>query len=1342
MTKRICISIVCLLIFTAGTTAQSYILNHLGIQDGLSNNYVLDIGQDEQGMIWIATESGLNRFDGRDFTVYRENNSGIISNALNTLLYDKDEDALWIGTKAGLSKYYPATNQFINYTMENGCVMDNVVHLSHAADSGIWITNHHGSIIYYDKAAKQFTSPIADVKELNKSNWCTYDSNGYLFIGHAQNGLSIIDKKKHTVKNYRKQPGNDKSLPGNSVYCICIDHMGNIWVGTNEGLALFNHKTGEFLPFKHQPDNPQSLIADHIYSIKEMKDGTLWISADIGGISILDLQQISFMNPEAVSFVNITADNTINGLSSGNIRSLLQDSYGNIWIGNYSSGIDFISHTQPPFHILPYITEKGNTIKNKPVWGICTDKEGQVWLGGENEIVLFKNNRQKRVVDIKRCLNRPFGQVFSLIQADDDIFLLGIYDDGLLKYDATNNKLERIDLGEDNIDIITFFEDEDHTMWIGAEYGMYLYRDHYISVETEITSQLKDRSVYGILRDRLGKLWVGTYGGGVSVFGKDNQLVASLNLENGFCSNSVSSLFMDADGGIWVATRNGIGYIKDSSHPLQFELFGTDEGLDDSHVRTIYQDTTGNIWLSTNRGISSWNKKLRKFENYDYRDGIPVGNFIEGSACSTADGPIYFGSLNGVCYFDPQSLTDKRQVAPVHIIESKGFNKQTESRKEEFLITSKEGKIDLPYNRNSFRITFSVPDYSQNQQVEYAYMMEGLDNAWYNTQGENQVTFRNLSTGHYKFKVKARLKNQDWDEQHIASMPVNIHPPVWFTWYAKLLYFILAVVAAYFILRSYKNRLALKSSLEIERKESLNKQELNEERLRFYTNITHELRTPLTLILGPLEDLIHDEGLLPVYRNKINLIHGSAFRLLNLINQILEFRKTETQNRKLTVSKGNLSNLVMEIGLRYKELNQNSKVNFRVNIESPDVMIYYDTDIVTTILNNLLSNAVKYTHAGEITLTIRQVTEKNNLYTEIDVADTGYGIDEQAIPHIFDRYYQAKGKHQASGTGIGLALVKSLVEIHQGILAVTSTAGKGSVFSFRLLTENTYPGALHTEPARPTEPEFIALPTTENPETLPIVLVIEDNDEIREYISSSLSSEYTIITAANGNEGLEAAFDEIPNIIVSDIMMPEMDGFELCRRVKEDVRTSHIPVILLTAKDSIQDKEEGYESGADSYLTKPFSAKLLKSRIQNLLDSRRKLAQQIAIHTKEVESEDAKVFGESPKMNKLDKEFLNKLILIIEENMEQEKIDVSFIKDKMFMSHSTFYRKVKGLTGLTANEFIRKYKLKKGLELLQTGKHNISEVAYLTGFNDVPYFRACFKEEFGMTPSDYLKQRK
>lgn len=905
-------------------------------------------------------------------------------------------------------------------------------------------------------------------------------------------------------------------------------------------------------------------------------------------------------------------------------------------------------------------------------------------------------------------------------------------------YTPKDGRITRIgDKGSEFLDICSFSEDINGKIWIGTQTGIYSYFNNQLSYEKELNAQLPDIMVHGIIRDKNGKLWVGTFGKGVVVFDEDDKKLYNFTTDHSFPSNAVNYMMEDSRKRILVATREGIIIFKDVSQPNIFVSFGAKEGLENTQVRAIQEDHDGYIWISTNGGISRLDEKNKRFYNYNYHDGIPMGDFMDGSTCITPDGTLFFGSQNGACYFNPRELSSPREVSPVTITQFFIYNKQTESRDTRLPVPISNRIVELPYNQNTFNISFNVLDYTQSSQVEFSYMLEGLENAWYSTQGDNQVTFRNIPHGNYVFKVKTRFRNQEWNE-NAAQLTVVIAPPLWLTWYAKLGYVILFIFALYALLRFYKRKLDLESSLEVERKQNLNKQELNEERLRFYTNITHELRTPLTLILGPLEDLLSDATLSPKHANKISIIHDSATRLLNLINRILEFRKTETQNRKLSVAKGDLGQLVQEVGLRYKELNPNNKVNYHIHIETEDTEIFYDADMITIILDNLMSNAAKYTSEGDITLSLRSVEENQIKYTEISVSDTGHGIDAEALPHIFDRYYQAKSKYQASGSGIGLALVKGLSELHEGILKVESTVDTGTTFTLRLLTENTYPNAIHAQhdmEKKPMDAEETTITDTPT-ENHPIVLVVEDNTDIREYIRSSFTDIYEVITAKDGKEGWELAQARIPNIIVSDIMMPVMDGIELCKRIKEDMRTSHIPVILLTAKDSLQDKEEGYASGADSYLTKPFSAKLLHSRINNLLETRKKIASLLALADIQPKQESA-----VSSLNKLDNEFLQKITQIIEENLEMEKMDIAFIADKMCMSHSTLYRKIKGLTDMSANEFIRKVKMRKGVELLMSGQYTISEIAYMIGFSSVAYFRQCFKDEYGMSPSDYVKQK-
>jgi signal transduction histidine kinase/ligand-binding sensor domain-containing protein/DNA-binding response OmpR family regulator len=1326
--------------------AQPLAIKHLEVKNGLSNNYIVDIAQDQPGCIWIATESGLNKFDGRHFTAYTSKNSDLISNELNALLFDKEENTLWIGTQRdGISLFNSASQTFTNLTIKEGLLTNDVTNLSKATDGGIWITHYHVGIEYYDKTTKKLTRyRDKNIEGMKSLNWCSVDDGkGNLYVGHAFDGVSIVDIENKTARNLKHEPGNPYSLPGNTVRAICIDKFKNIWLGTDQGLSLFNPKKDEFITFKHDPANPHSLGSNSILSITEMNDGTLWIGTDMSGVSILDLNNLTLRDPQLIDFKNITSTESRNDLSSVSVKCIFQDSFENVWIGNSRKGIDFISRIQPKFHVIPYAVNANGEVSDKQIWSMYVDTNNQVWIGGDRELALYKTDKLITIFDINRYLS-GLHRYIKVVKSDNKGKLwLGIYPKGILKLNPISHQIEQAQTNIlDNANIHDFFEDKEGKMWISTELGLYSYHNGKYIYEEKITNSLEDKTIYSFIRDQQGKIWIGTFGKGLHVFDKEGNLITIFSTENGFCSNAVNHLYMDHKGDIWAATRNGLVHFKNDEKPAHYILYNEEQGIENSHILAIREDVEDNIWVSTNAGISLLHKEKKKFDNFNHDDGIPSGDFINGSAYSDTDGNLFFASINGACFFNPGDLKAKHQISPVQIISSHFFSKKIENLSEELLIPSNGKGLNLPYDRNSLRIIFGITDYAYSGQMEYMYMLDGLDKMWYNIQDENQITFRNIPPGQYTFRIKARLKNQEWDESGMASLSIHIHPPIWLTWYAKLLYILSLCAIGYYVIRSYKKKLQLKASLELERKNSHNKQELNDERLRFYTNVTHELRTPLTLILGPLEDVLYDENLPEYFRKKISVIYGSSLRLLNLINQILEFRKTETQNRQLTVAKGNLANLVTEIGLRYKELNQNGKVMLHTYIETAETVLYFDADMINTILNNLLSNALKYTLQGEIRLLMRSVSISDKKYTEIEVSDTGYGIDSTALPYIFDRYYQAKGKHQASGTGIGLALVKSLVELHEGELHVSSMVGKGTSFVFRLLTENTYPKALHAE-SKNTYPDDISFSDSEENtyETSCMVLVIEDNAEIQQYIASSLSDDYKVITAVDGKEGLELAQQHIPDIIISDIMMPQMNGIEFCTVIKRDIRTSHIPVILLTAKDSIQDREEGYKSGADSYLTKPFSARLLRSRMVNLLESRKKFALQIVSHATNSNETGFDISLPELDMNKLDKDFLTKLTAIIEENLDLEKLDVIFLREKMYMSGSSFYRKVKGLTGLSPNEFIRKIRIRKAALLLLSGKHNVSEVSYLAGFNDVAYFRQCFKGEYGVTPTEFVRKK-
>lgn len=1330
------------------TASTSSIFKNLGLKEGLSNGFVNDMIIDGQGFIWAATESGLTRIAGTKCTIFKNNNSNIDNDGIVGLYYNKESNSIWILFKNGhIDVFDCKTQQFIHFTQK--IPKKSVADIKGAADGGIWIAYYDGTIQHYTPKNQKF-STISNKRLPNIKNGIrsiTDDGNDHLYIGLRIEGLYVYNLRTQKTKYFRHNPNDPQSLPGDNVRSICIDHAKNIWVGTNLGLGLLDPFTGKFKVFKHIANNPASLAGDNIHQIIEMNDRTLWIASDIGGISVLDLNLYKNPLTEELKFSQITKENS--GLSSNNNRRIIQDSFGNIWIANYSMGIDFIAKSAASINTLKYM---GKALEE--VTGLYCDHQGNLWIGRDNLMSLYQNGKLMQTWNFSSYLSNSSSSIYVFEEDKKGNIWCGTSDNGVLKFNPHTHSFTRINYAQ-NLDVHALCENAQGKMWVGTEAGIFSVENDKINKEQELNRQMGNNPtiIYSIKEDNYGQIWIGTLDRGVFVFSKQMKLIVHLTEKNLLATNSINHIIKDADGGIWMATMRGLAYVQNPLQPGAIKNYDERYGIKDSHIRAISQDKQGNIWVSMFSGIACLNIHKQRFYNYDYESGIPTSNFVEASAVTTPDGTIYFGSPGGICFFNPQQLTEPKAVSPIQIINCERVGKLSDQFASRLISPNNEGIICLSHDDNTFKINFTIKDFSQEGNVEYSYMMKGLDDQWYETEGDNEVTFRNLKPGDYTFIIRAKLKNQDWEDASTAEMKVVVNPPLWLTWWAKLCYVLLIMGILGYFFRSYQKQLLLRNSLVQEKWESKQRQQVNEERLRFFTNITHELRTPLTLILGPLEDLMEDKEIAERVHHKIGCIHASAERLLNLINDILEFRKTQTQNRKLTVAKANLGALVREIGVRFKDLNQNSRLNIRLNIQTGVPELYFDSEVINTVINNLMSNAIKYTPEGSITLSLT-MPEDNTI--AIAVEDTGYGIDKDALPHICDRYYQENGNHQASGTGIGLALVKSLATLHQAELTVESEKGRGSKFTFSLKADRTYPEALHKDDNQ----DLATAENAEENETTskeptedirPLLLIVEDNADIRLYIEESLHEDYRIIQACNGREGMEQAFSKVPDIIVSDIMMPEMDGIKMTHILKEDIRTSHIPIILLTAKTSINDQEEGYDSGADSYLTKPFSAKLLHSRIRNILSGRRRLADYIVqknisqFETSADEQQTSQKATEEKEdamtcqISNLDKKFLEKLNKLIENHISTDDLDMAFMTDKMAMSHSTFYRKVKALTGMSANEYIKKAKLRHSMTLLKKGEYSIAEVAILAGFNNLGNFRESFKREFGKSPSEILK---
>ena len=1057
---------------------------------------------------------------------------------------------------------------------------------------------------------------------------------------------------------------------------------------------------------------------------------------------------------------------------------LLLDKDGILWLASTGSGVYRVNFPKKQFQLLtdispvPVSTEK-QTSWNQGIRALYQAQNGDIWVGTRWQ-ALYRLDRNGQVKQIFSDHNYLLGAVYHIMEDKDGNLWFSTKGNGLVKAEPDMNSPHGLRFTRykndpkdsnsiSNNDVYFTYQDSQERIWVGLlggglnliaeENGEVVFKHKY--------NGLKQYPPYGLYmevrtmtEDEDGRIWVGTMDGLMSFdghFATPEQIqfetYRQVSERSNVADNDIYVLYKDTDSQIWVSVFGGglnklIRYDKEKHEPI-FKSHGIREGMNNDVVKSIVEDKNGNLWFTTEIGLSCFNKATEQFRNYDKYDGFLNVELEEGSTLRTLNGDLWLGTRQGILAFSPDKLETQHMDYDTRIVDFKVSNRDLRSfqdcpiLKESIIYTD---AIQLKYNQSMFTIEFAALNFYNQNRVSYRYILEGYEKEWHYN-GKNRIaSYTNVPPGDYHFMVKTRIKNQEWSDE-VTTLDIHIVPPLWLTWWAKCSYVLLSGAILFFILYAYKKKLDMEVLYDLERKNHVQEQELNQERLRFYTNITHELRTPLTLILGPLEDMQKSNSLSNKDAQKISVIHQSAIRLLNLINQILEFRKTETQNKKLCVAHDNIANLVYEIGLKYKELNRKPDIEFRIELEKEDMPLYFDKEIVTIILDNLISNAIKYTEKGSITLGLHNVVRNNISYTEIKVSDTGFGITPEALPHIFNRYYQEGGDHQASGTGIGLALVKNLVTLHEGEIKVESTLGTGSTFYFSLLTDNTYPHVLHADSPERTVDE------KEEKEEIPesasggkrIMLIVEDNQDICNYIAESFSDDFEVKTAANGEQGMEQALNSIPDIIVSDIMMPVMNGIMMCKILKEDVRTSHIPIILLTAKDSLQDKEEGYQVGADSYLTKPFSATLLHSRINNLLESRKRLTERFNTSTPHHNMDEKRaLLAES--LNKLDNEFIEKINQLIEARLSSEKIDIGYLADNMCMSKSTLYRKMKALTGLSTNEYVRKIKMQHAERLLLEGRYNISEVAFRVGINSVVYFRQCFKEEFGVLPSEYLKQ--
>ena len=1296
--------------------AQKYQIRPLGLEQGLSCNYVVSMAQDKHGFLWIATEEGLNRFDGNRFFNYykRRDRQGISSSELNCVIDDAKAPVVWIGTKNdGLNSFNYQTEEWHCYKHDAkdaaSIATNDITSITQSEDGKLWMTTYWAGVEQLDPATGKFAHfGKKQVKSLPDNQlWCVLDlGNGILLAGHVKSGLSFIDTRHLVARNFQHSDHDAFSISSNEVNSLYRDKRGTIWIGTSRGIDIFDPLSQRFL---HVSD--QIFGSHRIFDFCELPDGKMLVATEQMGIAVLDVNRKLFEASTQVPCSFIKQGFGDYSLSGNSIRCLLLDQYNNVWAGLYGGGINFLTQIFAPFRTIRVGTpDQVERLTDRSVMGLTIDQNHQLWVGTDGGGLNVISAERTRV-DV---YPQEAGTTVQAAATDSRGNLwFGSFNQGATVKMAQGG-FRRV-LPDSHEDVRCFYEDARRQMWVGTARGIYVVDIDQMKVVK--TYHLGNDQVRAITMDAQHHVWVGYFGYGIEVYSPQMKLqkLFSISKKDGeyIPSNSVNHLICDSKNRIWAATNEG-AVCFDGKKMSRIAIYDQQQGMSNVHVRAMVEDLNRNIWMSTNRGISCLKaNQPHRILNFDEKDNVVQANFNDASVVRSRKGAICFGSAQGLCYFQPERLLAVTR-APKPIITSLTLIRGMEQADSIINLTLRN-RVSLAYDENTFAINFTVPNFGQERFAEYSYMLSGLQKDWITVQ-QGSIMLRDIPAGTYQLQVRARFHNQPWSSG-VAKFTIVVRPPFWLSWWAKLFYTLVALAFGYLALRVYQRNLALKYQLRAEKVNHEKEQKLNEERLRFFTNITHELRTPLTLILGPLDDISHSSDI-----------------------------------TKVRVQKANVVDAVHEISLKYEELAQKPDVTIRFVAPEKQIEMYIDKEVIAIIVDNLISNAIKYTDQGNIDVCVERRRSGERHLVDISVSDTGHGISAKALPHIFDRYYQENGAHQASGTGIGLSLVKKLVTLHHGEVKAESNLEQGTSFIVTLDENEIYPEALRGDEAAnaklpgdeaartgASSDDFNSEENALGENRKPQLLVVEDNREILNYVADSFADEFEILKAKDGREGLALALDKVPDVIISDVMMPNMSGNAMCKTLKHDVRTSHIPIILLTAKDSLEAKEKGYESGADSYITKPFTHSLLRSRIQNLLLQRRRDKLQIQ-ESKETDlSQKKEQLRES--LSKVDQEFFDKLNKLIAENISGD-VDVNLVASSLAVSTSTLYRKMKALTGISTNEYIRKYKMQYAEHLLLEGKYSISEISFMVGMSSVAYFRRCFKAEYGEIPSEYLKKLK
>lgn len=1337
-------------------------------EKGLSHNRVNCFLKDSRGFVWIGTGSGLNRFDGYSFRVFKHDpaDSASISDHQVNALFEDPQGYIWISTLLGFDIYDPVTETIdhnANRAARRFGLRDADFNRIIKTRSGdYWISHNKLGLLKYRTASKQLTKirfgPTQDAPGARAISDFDEDAQGNLWVVCDDGFLARVNAATQAIdiQSALLQRRNLGKLSNHKVF---VDGQGEPWVYiVKAAVGAFNFDFKKNTLRMAGTAGPDFRLSNNAVSAMVAgPDGRIWIGTDHGGINILDKQtgRVSTLRS------NPGDPRTI---SQNSIQALYKDATGMIWAGTYKQGFCNYHQNIFRFSLVRHLPGDAASLPFDDVNVFAEDRKGNLWVGTNGGGLIYYDRKNN---SFRQYRNRPGDAnslsndvIVSLFLDRQDVLWIGTYFGGLNSFDGKqftrylHDPADSTSLVDDRVWEI--FEDSRRRLWVGTMAdGLDLFDRaakkfrHYRNLAPNSVSS---DYISAMLEDRQGNLWIGTANGIDVLMRQTGRFVHYKHTDgdpNSLSSDAVMSLAQDNAGTIWIGTSEGLNRYDAARNT--FVTYDTRHGLPDNSVLTVIVDARQQLWLGTPKGMVNLQVTKRvnggtptafRVRTYNEVDGLQGRGFNENAALRLHSGELVFGGANGFSIFDPARVTDERTAAKVVLTDFQIFNESIHpgvladgSRVLEKSISTTD-RIVLEHSQNVFTIEFAALNFLHPEKNHYLYALQGFNDQWFEADNTRRVTYTNLDPGTYTFKVKTK-------EGGVATerrLEIRVLPPFWQTPWAYLLYFLFVAGALMIARWILIERERMNFKLEQERHYAQQMHELDLMKIKFFTNVSHEFRTPLTLMLTPLENLLRGIRADHTVHRQLSLVHRNAQRLLNLVTQMLDFKKLEVEETRFMPERGDIVQFVRQIAQTFSDLSEHKHIRYRFESAVESRYADFDQDKLSKVMYNLLSNAFKFTpENGQVMVRVRTIEQGGGEALEISVEDSGIGIPPEAQQKVFDRFYQhpMPGHIMNQGSGIGLSIAGEFIKMHGGSIELQSEVGKGSIFTVTL--------PLRERLAR-TVPAYVAEVTDAAAATIeidlaeekavkdkPLVLLVEDNDEFREYLKEVFQKEYRILEAANGRTGLDMTLEHIPDLIVSDVMMPEMDGIELCRTIKTDRRISHIPVVLLTARAEDEQQLQGYQTGADAYVTKPFRLDILRVRIANLILQREQLQKQFQQHVEIRPSEVA--------VRSMDEQFVNSAVKVVEENLANAEYTVEQLSDAMSMSRVYLYKKILSLTGKTPVEFIRIIRMRRAADLLEKSQLTVSEIAYQVGFNNPKYFTKLFKEEYQILPTEYRKRQ-